>query len=294
MKEFAMTRFFKRICVIVLLFCLSSSAWAGKAPTCLKPFIEDVVEELTKAQRDELYLVVRAADATGKTGVIAVLLVFEGENGPEIAWEIADHINNPALFHFYATPQDAFKGFMGYVAIGADGTVHAPPGWTAMITKFGDAASFTNRLGAELDAFVADQISRRGGTVLAFQEQLNIPGSTFRLYDVTEACPSCTFKRLFHEDKNWTTLLTGAGDGRLVGLANEFDRDIIAHASSGFDSLHFDFNGIVGGQSGLIRDTLLLEFDNPTVTALVDADTLGRAKTAFQTAWNSGAIVTFH
>lgn len=117
--------------------------------------------------------------------------------------------------------------------------------------------------GALLDLKIADEVnlaSKQG----AFQKTIS-GGGVSRDYDVFEPDPLSPLGGVCHENKNWLSPLDGPNDGRLLGLLEEFQRDIRVQNGSDFAFFRLNLRQVVAPQADMILAQLLQEFDSPIV-----------------------------
>lgn len=151
--------------------------------------------------------------------------------------------------------------------------------------------------GVLLDLKVADDVglASKATPGAGFQRKVGIQtegGPVERTYDLLEPDPVSPLGGICHENKNWLTPLDGPNDGRLLGLVEEFQRDIPIHNGSNFGFLRLNFRQTVAGQSEMIFNRLLIEFDNPLVVSRLPLGRAAELRAAFQQRWS--ALVKFY
>jgi hypothetical protein len=160
---------------------------------------------------------------------------------------------------------------------------------TTVRTLFSGAAN--PEKGVLLDLKVADEVglASRVTPGTGFQRKVSVQtsgGLAERTYDVLEPDPLSPLGGICHENKNWLTPLDGPSDGRLLGLVDEFQRDIPIHDGSNFLFFRLNLRQTVAGQSDMIFSRLLQEFDNPSViAALGSSERAAQLKGIFQQLW---------
>jgi hypothetical protein len=159
---------------------------------------------------------------------------------------------------------------------------------TTVRTLFSGAAN--PEKGALLDLKVADDVglASRATPGTGFQPTVGVQtsgGPVERTYDLLEPEPTSPLGGICHENKNWLSALDGPNDGRLLGLVEEFQRDIFIHDGSDFLFFRLNLRQTVAHQSDMILTRLLQEFDNPVIIEKLTAERAAALKQTFQQSW---------
>lgn len=277
--------------VLVLLSGFVPAASGGtKSPSCLKPFVENIVENdvMTSKEKNLFFRTVDGMDVRGKAGTVNALALNNEALASDQVFGIMTAPNNPGFSHLY---QDA-NGMMGAIGdlttVAADGSVTAVQGFQGELQVLG-GNNFAAAAGAEFDIKVAQDAGK--ANVLSFQKRVTSPSGNLRIYDVETACTGCGLGSTLNENKNWGSALSGASDSRLTDLVSQFGEDIQIHGPTDFDSLHFNFRTVVQGQDSLILDQLSSKFDDPAIISAIGQAEATRLKAVFRSKWPT--LVTY-
>lgn len=258
-------------------------------------------DEVSKA----LFVRYRNFNPGAQKGVVAIL----GHANPELGGQVVDDIleifqppvrdENP-----FGSDEAIFEAIGDFTEqVGAD--LVMPPGMERTIRELanrgaGDEDGVLFFQGAVFDLFTAKTARSKGLEVASFQKELTVLDANGvaigrREADLVTSCDGCPGGFLHHENKNWSSELSGLTDPRLVGLASQFQRDILLHAASGFATWRLNLRSVVSHQRDLIRNELLKQFDSPLVAQAFDDARRRELKEAFVEAWDSDsdAIVEF-
>lgn len=285
--------------LVVFLAAFMPAATAGtKAPGCLKPFVENIVEDEVMAASDKnlFFGTVHKMDLKGQGGTVNAIALENFALAPSDVFHITLAPNNPGFSHLYPDA-NSMMGAINDLTTVTNGAVTGPPGLVGEL-KVLSSNNFAGAAGVEFDIKVSQDLGK--ANVVSYQKTITANGVT-RRYDVEGVCNGCSLGSMVHENKNWGSPLSvdasGAiNDSRMFdpdsGLATQFQKDILIHGPSGqFDSLHFNLRTTVQGQDQLILQTLLQQFDDPAVVSVIGSTQSAQFKAIFQSKWPS--LVTY-
>lgn len=276
-------------CLAVVL--LVGIAWPGsvKAPSCLRPYVSDIVENtnLTTTQKNKLFRVVSGFDKSGKDGMVALLGLNDRALDASIGFKNILFMETEDARHLYADSNSFFSAVNdivdknGSVITGPDGLEGA-----LKTTASGSnaAAAMSSAVGSEFDIFVAQKAGK--GNVIAMQSEIDTVLGT-RRYDLVTKCETCGLGQLYNEDKNWGSALAGASDSRLRDFLDQFDRDILIQGPTNFDSFRLNLRTIVQAQDDTILQAILKKFDGATIIDQIGADRAAQLKQIFTDKWTT-------
>lgn len=189
-----------------------------------------------------------------------------------------------------------------YEAIGklTDDAYEGVPGLNDIVGNlFANTAS--NEKGALFSLKIADEAGLSAkvlpGNGAGFEQTVAASGVE-RRYDMREpAAGAGPIGGIVHENKNWVTLLSGPNDSKLVDFADEFRRDILIHSQTNWAFYRINMRATVQGQSSMIRDRLLMEFQSESVQNTLGPVAADNLKRAFEDLWNigdGGALLRFY
>lgn len=279
---------------IWFLLAVSAAIAGTKTPACLKPFVENIVEDevMSTSDRNLFFRTVNKMDVAGQAGTVNALSLENQALAADQVFNIMTAPNNPGFSHLYQDANSMMGAVNDLTTAAADGSVTGPQGLVSELKTL-SGNNFASAAGAEFDIKVAQDAGK--ANVLSFQRRVVAPNGTTRIYDVELTCNGCSLGSLLNENKNWGSLLQVDANGvindvRVVGpgaLASQFQTDILIHGPTNFDSLHFNFRTIVQSQDSLILQQLLAQFDDPVVTQLLAQQGINSAnlKGVFQSLW---------
>jgi len=268
----------------------ASTSWAADT-ACAARWVERVVKGITPENRSLAQDWVRRFQGADDVQARGMLKSVEVKDLKAL---LATFKNLPPNANPLGSPEEVYR------VIGdlTEATLDGPRGLTG---KLGELFSESNsQIGALLDLKVADELAKSGRKVSAFEHSVSVLDTNLtRRYDVVEpndfAPPQ--LGGVVHENKNWTQPLSGPDDGLLVGLADQFERDILVHADTNFQFYKINLRDIVLGQSDMIRDKLLAQFDSPLVKEKLGPQAIENLRAQFTALWNAGSgggLVTFY
>lgn len=280
-----MRRWIPWLLTIVVAFASAPAAFAAECGPAL-------YKRLTKALEDPNFKVLaqdwvtrfRSADPIVAKGMTKAALQ------KDVKALLEGFRDLPAGANPFSSEQEIYR------AIGelTDDTYEGVPGLNETVGNlFADSAP--NEKGAIFTLKVADETDLAAkiapGNGAGFERSVSANGSGTRRYDMREpglGAPA-EIGGVVHENKNWTTALSGPNDFRLVGFASEFQNDILIHSTSNWNFYRINLRSAVEGQSALIRDRLAQEFESQLVTGSLTPDAIAALKQEFLARWNAGA-----
>jgi hypothetical protein len=289
----AMTRVL-RWALAVLLGGVSVS-WAQVQPDCLRIFGEELKDALGAADARRLYRAVTVYAPDAQTGIQASLLLVRPEaEAPERVFQILKNLRleqtvpNP----FGAGNDQAFFAAVSELVRVESRQYVAAPGVAETIR----AAGFENALGTAQAAVFDVYISKLLGgypRIVGMGREVSAQGVT-RILDIAEGVPGTAIQdaagnviAILHENKSYVVLFDPAhfnqgslvggrfvypaefadGGSRLTTIAQEFDREIVIHASTNFSNWRWNFRDQLASQRAGIEQVLLQQFDSSVVTS---------------------------
>jgi hypothetical protein len=275
----------------VLIAVLAVELAAQSVPNCLRPFYTDIIGPagLAPANAYRLFRKVGRYNPQAQNGVVAMLASPSELIDHDTVDQIIESFGSVVVdFNALRTDEGIFE------VVGQLSPTELKPGLDRVLS---DLAMDTDpaEKGASFTLLMAKQIAGENPARISAFEVEYVTGSRVRRIDIVENCAPCPpgVTAILHENKNWTTALSGATDIRLVRFADEFRRDILLHADSSFAGYRLNLRTTVQGQDSLLKSELLRQFDDPSIVDELGQARQSAARDAFEAAWNSGTLVRY-
>src|SRR5215813_2695915 len=156
-------RIVRKACVFLMLVVGTAPAvFSGtKSPECLKPFVENIVEDevMDATDRQTFFKTVHGMDSKGQGGTVNALALSDEALEPNQVFNIMTAPNNANFSHLYPDANSIMGAVQDLTTIAADGSVSGAPGLVGEL-KVLSGNNFAAAAGVELDLRVGQDLGK--------------------------------------------------------------------------------------------------------------------------------------
>jgi hypothetical protein len=284
-----MRRLFRKAVTLaaVWLFALvvtGATLFAADAiPECLQHFVIEIVDELGRTEARILFKWTGKLSPNGQAGAQAFMLLRDVDNDApqrllQTARNFSLYVPGNQVPSAFASHDELMAAIHACTSIGPDRGLVAPPGLRRTVGELGVLDGVGTAQGANFDIYMA-RLYGGYSNVAGFRVQVQLPNGMVRVYDLSIGAPGTPpHLAILVENKSLVELYEGFGSGildangrfvysdpRLTSLAQEFDRDILVHAATGFSRWRLNYRHQLAGQRAAIEEVLKAQFESKIV-----------------------------